>query len=222
MHGAVVASYVFGNAKCVRGAADASSAFSTPFVFFGRDRFRASSRYSLSLRFSVDNFGFPHVSCGGLGFSGTLSRHSIAMKREPSLTSRIMAAVRSQNTQPEIRFRRALRTLGRSMRLHPRDVPGRPDFVFQRERVAVFLDGDFWHGHQWRLRGLSSLSQQFRGSANRAYWVRKITRNVERDARTNRQLRQLGWRIVRVWESDLKTDPVRCLRRVKRAIVGAP
>lgn len=143
------------------------------------------------------------------------------MHRDPALTSRIMAAVRSRGTKPEIRLQQALRALKRRFRLHPPDVPGSPDIVFPRERVAVFLDGDFWHGRQWRLRGLKSLASQFSRSPNRAYWIQKITRNVQRDRRTTRGLRRLGWHVVRLWESDLTKNADRCVRRVQRVLEKA-
>jgi len=129
-----------------------------------------------------------------------------------------MASVRAKDTKPEVALREALRVAGLSFLAHPTDLPGHPDLVFLRERVAVFVDGDFWHGRQWRLRGHRSLAKQFAGSPNRTYWIKKITRNVERDALTTRTLRRLGWRVVRVWESDLKANPQRCVRRVCRAI----
>src|SRR5262245_28691803 len=104
-----------------------------------------------------------------------------AVLRDPAVTSKIMAAVRSRDTQPEIWLRKNLRASGLKFRLYVADLPGCPDIVFPSARVAVFVDGDFWHGRQWRLRGLSSLSRQFTRSSNRAYWIRKITRNMERD-----------------------------------------
>lgn len=140
------------------------------------------------------------------------------MRRDPAITSKIMAAVRAQNTEPELRLRKVLLACGLRFRVHEKSLPGRPDFAFAREHVAVFVDGDFWHGRQWRLRGLPSLSRQFMGSPNRAYWIRKITRNVERDAKATRALRRLGWSVVRIWESDLDKDPGRCARRVQRAL----
>lgn len=129
-----------------------------------------------------------------------------------------MAAVRSKNTGPEAILKRALRASGLKFRSHPENVLGRPDLVFPRKKVAVFVDGDFWHGRQWRLRGLSSLEKQFSRSKNRSYWIRKIKNNIKRDKRTTRYLRRLGWHVMRVWESDLKSDPRRLVSRVTRAL----
>ena len=142
----------------------------------------------------------------------------MAFARDPAITSRIMASVRSANTQPEIQLQRAARSLGRRFRVCVKDMPGCPDVVFPRERVAVFVDGDFWHGRQWRLRGHHSLESQFARSHNRAYWVHKIRRNVQRDRQITRLLRKLGWRVVRLWESDLRSYPERGLRRLSRVL----
>lgn len=140
------------------------------------------------------------------------------MKRDPATTSRIMASVRSRNTEPEVRLRKALRALGLRFRSHPKNVPGHPDFIFPSKKVAVFVDGDFWHGRQWRLRGLSSLEQQFSQSKNRSYWIRKIMNTVRRDIRTTRLLRRAGWHVVRIWESDLKANPQRPVLRVTKTL----
>lgn len=138
--------------------------------------------------------------------------------RDQALISRIMASVQSRNTGPELSLRKALRTLGRPFWYQPTNIPGRPDFVFPKDRVVLFVDGDFWHGRQWKLRGLKSLAEQFSRSNNRAYWTQKISRNVERDAKTTRLLRRLGWCVIRVWETNVKSHPERCLRRIQRAL----
>lgn len=138
------------------------------------------------------------------------------MKRGSALISRIMTSVRSKDTRPELELQRQVRALGRSFKLHSSKLPGKPDLIFPRERLAIFVDGDFWHGRQWRLRGLSSLEQQFRKSKNAAYWIRKISQNIHRDLRTRRKLRRLGWRVMRIWESDLQRYSDRCLERIRR------
>lgn len=143
------------------------------------------------------------------------------MKRDPLLTSRIMAKVRSKGTGPEIQLQSALRTLKRRCALHPSNLPGQPDFAFPRERLAVFVDGDFWHGRQWKTRGLSSLESQFSRSKNRTYWIQKITRNIRRDRQVSRQLWKLGWHVIRLWESDLNVKPDQCVQRIKRALERA-
>lgn len=119
-----------------------------------------------------------------------------------------MAAVRGRDTKPEMLLRRALHARGCRYRVHPRDVIGRPDLVNRRRRVVVFVDGDWWHGNpaEWRRRGFDSLEAQFRGD-QRDKWVAKLRRNVERDQEVNRALRDSGWRVIRVWESEVRANP---------------
>jgi DNA mismatch endonuclease (patch repair protein) len=106
--------------------------------------------------------------------------------------------------------------------MHAAELPGQPDFVFPEERLAVFVDGDFWHGRQWSNRGLRSLADQFRRARNRRYWIAKIARNVSRDRRVRGQLNRRGWHVVRIWESDLREAPAKCLERIRRKLEKAP
>lgn len=129
-----------------------------------------------------------------------------------------MQRVKSKDTNPELRLRSVLRRLGVCFSSHRSDLPGCPDFVLEGQRLVVFVNGDFWHGRQWKLRGLPSLSAQFRRCANRTYWIRKIKRNISRDESNARQLRNLGWSVLRVWESDLRRRPEVCVRRLIRAL----
>ncbi len=117
-----------------------------------------------------------------------------------------MRRVRAKNTSEEILLRRELHARGLRYRLHAPDLPGRPDVVFRRARVAVFVDGAFWHGHPERCR---------RPKSNRAYWVRKIERNRARDQRVNRELREMGWRAVRLWDFEVRESPRRCGARIE-------
>jgi DNA mismatch endonuclease Vsr len=132
--------------------------------------------------------------------------------------SRIMSLVHSRNTHPEQILSRALRRAGIRFRRQSRNLPGKPDFVLKNVQVAVFVDGDFWHGRQWRLRGLGSLAAQFKNCANKEYWLRKVQTNINRDRRVNRQLRNAGWKVIRIWERDLIRRPDYCLRRVANAM----
>jgi DNA mismatch endonuclease (patch repair protein) len=121
-----------------------------------------------------------------------------------------MAAIRSKNTKPELALRKALRAVGATgYRLHRKDIPGRPDLVFFRWRVAVFVDGVFWHGHpdHWNPETASS-----------DYWRTKIARNIERDRAADSALREMGWRVVRVWDQDVKANLDGCVSRVTSAM----
>jgi DNA mismatch endonuclease, patch repair protein len=119
-----------------------------------------------------------------------------------------MARVRTRDTDPEVRLRRALWSGGvRGWRLHPRDVPGKPDLVWRSKRMAVFVDGAFWHGHPDYYRGQSGV-----------FWDQKIASNRDRDARVNKELARLGWRVIRVWDFEVERDPGDCVERIAAAL----
>jgi DNA mismatch endonuclease (patch repair protein) len=139
------------------------------------------------------------------------------MPRDPAITSKIMAAVRSRDTRPELALRRELHKRGLRYRLKSKLV-GRPDIVFVGARVAVFVDGDFWHGFGWRERGFPSWEAQFEGHADPDRWRAKIGRNIERDKEVNQLLGEQGWQIVRVLESQIKADVARCADDIERAV----
>lgn len=115
-----------------------------------------------------------------------------------------MSSVRSEDTTPELAVRRRLWARGYRYRIHY-DLPGRPDLAFIGPRVAVFVDGDFWHGNAHRIRGLDSLEDLFPTSTE--WWVTKIRRNMERDERVTATLRDRGWTVLRFWESRIKAEP---------------
>ena len=129
-----------------------------------------------------------------------------------------MRAVKGAHTSPELALRRALWERGYRYRLHYKKLPGKPDLVFVSRRVAVFIDGDYWHGRQWKKRGFASLEAQMSRVNNPEYWVKKIRGNMERDKRVNRELRKNGWIVVRVWESDVNKRLDVTLRKVIRAL----
>ena len=95
------------------------------------------------------------------------------------------------------------------------ELPGRPDIAFLSAQLAIFIDGDFWHGNAWRVREKSSLADLF--PTNTDWWVAKIERNMERDREVTSALEALGWRVMRCWESEVTRD----LDRVVDSIVEA-
>ena len=113
--------------------------------------------------------------------------------------SAVMARVKSKDTTPEKTVRRVLTRLGARYRLHRRDLPGHPDIVLPGRRLAIFVHGCFWHGHDC-ARG-SRVPKN-----NRDYWLAKVGRNVARDARAIAALGTDGWRVEVVWECDLKDE----------------
>lgn len=121
-----------------------------------------------------------------------------------------MSRVRTTDTAPEVRLRQTLWAAGvRGWRLHPKKVLGRPDLAWIGRRLAVFVDGAFWHGHPDYYRGQSG-----------AFWDEKIARNRGRDERVNKELAASGWRVLRFWDFEVERDPQACARRVQQALAA--
>lgn len=116
-----------------------------------------------------------------------------------------MSLVRSADTGPEMVVRRMVHGMGFRYRLHARDLPGVPDLVFPRLRKIIFVHGCFWHQHP----GCGRLPK-----SRQDFWMRKLSQNRERDMKNQRKLRSIGWRILIVWECQLKRAslPTRLLR----------
>jgi DNA mismatch endonuclease (patch repair protein) len=111
--------------------------------------------------------------------------------------SAVMRRVKGRDTTPEMKVRKALTKLGARYRLHRKDLPGNPDVVLPGRRLALFVHGCFWHGHDC-ARGARV------PKANRDYWLGKVARNRARDERSRGALADLGWRVETIWECDLK------------------
>ena len=141
--------------------------------------------------------------------------------RDPATTHKIMASIPSKNTRPEIALRKALWHMNFRYRVNYKALPGKPDIVFTKQKLAIFCAGDFWHGHNWAARGLSSLDEELAGYSE--FWRQKILRNIQRDKENNEALAKLGWTVVRFWESDIKNNLTRCVNEVlhKLAYVSA-
>ena len=123
-----------------------------------------------------------------------------------------MAAIRSANTRPEMRVRSALHQLGFRFRLHRKDLPGRPDIVLPKHRTAVFVHGCFWHCHRCKYGSVVP--------ATRAeFWAEKRGGNVARDRRNAAALRKLGWRVLVLWECEVRTEEA-ALARVNKFRIG--
>jgi DNA mismatch endonuclease, patch repair protein len=108
-------------------------------------------------------------------------------------------ASRKADTRPEVALRGALWAAGYRYRKNVKKLVGCPDIVFHRERVVIFVDGDFWHGKNWVRR-----RQALKIGHNADYWIRKIETNIARDKTQSASLRAQGWKVIRVWESSIK------------------
>lgn len=122
--------------------------------------------------------------------------------------SRIMSSIRSKNTRVELVLRKALWQSGLRYRIHY-NVKGKPDIVFTKKRIAIFVDGDFWHGHNWR---------KLRPKLKNDYWISKIKGNVRRDRRITSHLEKDGWQVIRIWEHELNLDKHTCVSKIKEAL----
>lgn len=121
--------------------------------------------------------------------------------------SELMSRVRSAgNLSTEIKLATLLRNHRLSGWRRRSSLPGKPDFVWPQAKVAVFVDGCFWHGH--------NCGRNLRPITNEGYWDYKIQKNIARDKRVTRELRNKGWVVLRIWECRLEKDPERCLRRI--------
>lgn len=117
--------------------------------------------------------------------------------------SAAQGASKKEGTKCELALRRALWALGLRYRKNVPGLPGRPDLVFSRARLVVFCDGDFWHGRDLQAR-LNKLTK----GHNAPYWVAKIQANAQRDQATTKQLQSEDWEVIRLWETDILSDPI--------------
>lgn len=129
--------------------------------------------------------------------------------------SQLMSRVRSTGNQTtEMRLASLLRTAGVAGWRRHQPLPGRPDFVWPKAKVTVFVDGCFWHGH--------ICGRNVTPSTNAKAWRDKIERNQARDRRVTGVLQQRGWTMVRIWKCSLANDPCRCLGRIRRQLKDRP
>lgn len=115
-----------------------------------------------------------------------------------------------------MRLRKALWKEGIRYRVNYKKIPGKPDIAITKHKVAIFCDGDFWHGHNWAVRGYGSFEQEL--SRYSEYWRDKLLRNIARDEENNRAIRAMGWQVLRFWESDINANLDGCVRQVKETI----
>lgn len=123
--------------------------------------------------------------------------------------SEIMSRIRSKNTEIELTLRRMLWREGFRYKIHYNKLPGKPDIAFVSNKVAVFVDSHFWHGYDWK-----NLKKKLKSK----YWKWKIAYNIDRDKKINAQLRKMGWKVVRLWEHEIKKNPEKCIRKIKNAL----
>ena len=121
--------------------------------------------------------------------------------------SKLMGKIKSQDTTPELKFRKALWNLGYRYRKNLKKLPGRPDIAYPKNKLAIFIDGEFWHGHDWEIK-------KPKIKTNREFWIPKIERNIQRDEENNQLLKESGWNVMRFWETEIKKDFEGCINQV--------
>jgi len=118
-----------------------------------------------------------------------------------------LSKVKGKNTKPEIILRKELWANGLRYRLNVNDLPGKPDIVIKKLKLAIFVDGEFWHGYNWA-------EMQKRFKKNREYWIPKIENNIQRDIKNNKELCAKGYTVVRLWEGEIKKNLSDCVKRI--------
>lgn len=120
-----------------------------------------------------------------------------------------MRNIRSTNTVPERKVMAELKKRKIYFAKYVTKIPGKPDIVFRRKKIAVFVDSDFWHGHPQRC---------VMPKSNLEYWAKKLARNCERDRQINKELKSKGWKVIRLWEYDIKHNFDKCLHKILKAV----
>ncbi len=124
-----------------------------------------------------------------------------------------MKGIRSKDTKIEILLRKALYARGIRYRKNFTELPGKPDIVLTKHRIAIFCDGEFFHGKDWEV-----LKQKLEKSNNSKFWINKISKNRERDDRVNKELFFLGWKVIRFWGKDIKEHTDDCVQVIEETI----
>lgn len=134
-------------------------------------------------------------------------------KNTSEKTKNTMKKLRSQDTSIEVILRKMLWNKGIRYRKNYEKLPGKPDIALTKYKIAIFCDGEFFHGKDWEIRK-SKLEQGNNGE----YWIKKISRNRERDEDVNKKLFFDGWTVIRFWGNDIKKNPEECMRVIEEAI----
>ena len=132
----------------------------------------------------------------------------------PEQRRRNMQHIKSKNTSIELLLRKALWRKGYRYRKNYKGLPGHPDIVLTKYKIAIFCDGEFFHGKDWEV-----LKPRLEKSNNSSYWIGKITRNMERDDEINKQLLFLGWTVIRFWGNEIKRNTDECIRVIEETIM---
>ena len=135
------------------------------------------------------------------------------MGRSKEQTYKIMSGVHSENTNIEVKLRKALWEKGYRYRKNVKELPGKPDIVLTKYRIAIFCDSEFWQGKDWEV-----LRPKLEKGSNPDFWVNKIERNRQRDSRINKELLFLGWTVIRFWGTDILKKTDECIEVIEETV----
>ncbi|MBL7197742.1 MAG: very short patch repair endonuclease [Candidatus Omnitrophica bacterium] len=125
--------------------------------------------------------------------------------------SELMSRIRSNNTKPELLLRKKLWGQGLRFNRKTSKLPGKPDIVLDKHRIVIFIDGEFWHGYQWKQK-------KKKIKDNRGYWIPKIEKTIARDRKNNRNLRKSGWQVIRFWQQQVIKYLPKCIQKIKKSL----
>jgi len=129
----------------------------------------------------------------------------------PEQRHKAMSHIRSNNTSIEVLLRKALWHEGIRYRKNVKTLPGTPDIAITKYKIAIFCDGEFWHGKNWEAK-------KSKLQTNRDFWITKIERNIMRDNKTEKELENMGWIILRFWGNEINKKLKECVNEVKETI----
>ena len=132
----------------------------------------------------------------------------------PEQRHRNMQNIKCRDTKIELILRHALWKAGYRYRKNYKSLPGKPDIVFPQYKIAIFCDSEFFHGKDWTNQKI-----RLEKSKNADYWVNKIAKNIERDEQINKQLRDMGWTVLRFWGKDIKSNVDKCVTEIGKTIL---
>lgn len=124
-----------------------------------------------------------------------------------------MRKIKAKNTTPEIILRKALWNEGIRYRKENKGITGNPDIVIKKYKLAIFIDGEFWHGFNWK-------EKKKKIKSNREYWIKKIEKNIARNKLNNQLLKEQNWIVLRFWEHEIKRDLKKCVEKVKNVLAS--
>lgn len=133
----------------------------------------------------------------------------------PEQRRKNMQHIKGKDTSIELKLRKVLWDAGYHYRKNYKGLPGKPDIVFTKYKIVVFCDSEFFHGKDW-----DELKPQLERSNNSDFWIEKISKNIERDQKINRQLEEMGWTVIRFWGKDIQKNVDGCVKKIGDAILS--